>query len=145
MAWYALEIAKDGGTWLVTSPDFEELVTFGDTKQEAESRGLDAIEEAIAGRIADGEDIPAPRTDKPEGFHVELPLLVVLKAGLYTLMREEKKTRADLVRDLGWHREQVDRLFRLDHNSRIDQLEEAFRALGHPLRFNMSASTLEAA
>jgi len=49
------------------------------------------------------------------------------------------------VRDLGWHREQVDRLFRLDHNSRIDQLEEAFRALGHPLRFNLSAGTLEAA
>lgn len=137
MAWYTLNIQKDGGSWLVTSPDFEEVVTFGDTKQEAETRGLDAIEEAIAGRIADGEDIPAPSIEDPEGFRVELSLLVLLKAGLYMTMRAEKKTRADLVRDLGWHREQVDRLFRLDHNSRIDQLEEAFKALGHPLRFDM--------
>lgn len=145
MAWYTLDIREDGGTWLVTSPDFEELVTFGDTKQEAEARGLNAIEEAIAGRIADGEDIPLPRMDEPEGFRAELSLLVVLKAGLYMLMREKKQTRADLVRELGWHREQVDRLFRLDHNSRIDQLEEAYKALGHPLRFNLSAGTLEAA
>lgn len=145
MAWYTLDIRKDGGSWLVTSPDFEEVVTFGDTKQEAETRGLDAIEEAIAGRIADGEDIPVPRLKESEGFRVELPLLVVLKAGLYMLMRGENKTRADLVRDLGWHREQVDRLFRLDHNSRIDQLEEAYRALGHPLRFNIPTSQLEAA
>jgi antitoxin HicB len=145
MAWYTLDIRKDGGSWLVTSPDFEELVTFGDTKQEAETRALDAIEEAIAGRIADGEDIPAPQLEEPEGFRVELSLLVVLKAGLYMLMRGGNKTRADLVRDLGWHREQVDRLFRLDHNSRIDQLEEAYKALGHPLRFNMPTGELEAA
>lgn len=137
MAWYALDIRKDGDSWLVTSPDFEELVTFGETKQDAEARGLDAIEEAIAGRIADSEPIPPPKLEEPEGFRVELSLLVGLKAGLYMLMREEKKTRADLGRELGWHREQVDRLFRLDHNSRIDQLEEAFKALGHPLRFNM--------
>ena len=31
---------------------------------------------------------------------------------------------------LGWNRESVDRLFRLDHASRLDQLEAAFKALG---------------
>jgi antitoxin HicB len=35
------------------------------------------------------------------------------------------------MRRLGWRsRESVDRLFRLDHASRLDQIEAAFRALG---------------
>ena len=34
------------------------------------------------------------------------------------------------MRRLGWNREQVERLFKLDHNSRLDQLEAAFRAIG---------------
>jgi hypothetical protein len=43
-------------------------------------------------------------------------------------------TRADLMRALGRHREQVDRLFRLDHNSRLDAMDDAFKAVGVPLR-----------
>jgi len=35
------------------------------------------------------------------------------------------------------HREQVDRLFRLDHNSRLDQMENAFRAIDVPLRVDV--------
>jgi antitoxin HicB len=34
------------------------------------------------------------------------------------------------MRRLGWNRESVDHLFRLDHASRLDQLEAAFKALG---------------
>ena len=34
------------------------------------------------------------------------------------------------MRRLGWNRESVDRLFRLDHASRLDQIEAAFTALG---------------
>jgi Ni,Fe-hydrogenase maturation factor len=40
---------------------------------------------------------------------------------------------AELTRLLGWHREQVDRLFRLDHASRSDQIEEAFAALNQQI------------
>jgi antitoxin HicB len=31
---------------------------------------------------------------------------------------------------MGVHREQVDRLFRIDHKSRLDQIEAAAKALG---------------
>jgi antitoxin HicB len=44
-------------------------------------------------------------------------------------MRDAGVTRAELARRLGWHREQVDRLFRLDHASRIDRIEAAFEKL----------------
>jgi antitoxin HicB len=136
--WYELVFQPDGDTWLVTSPDFDELVTFGATQEEACRNGLNAIEEAIAARMADGEDIPYPLKDtKGKGRFIEVPAMVYLKSALYMIMRGEGLTRADLVRRLGWHREQVERLFRLDHQSKLDALEAAFKAVGTPLRFDV--------
>lgn len=138
MAWYELAIRPDGDSWLVTAPQFEEVVSYGATQEDACRNGRNAIEEAIASRIADGEDIPVPlRETSGKGRFVEVPALVLLKAGLYMIMRSKGWSRADLMRALNCKREHVDRLFRLDHNSRIDSLEEAFKALGHPLRFDM--------
>jgi len=64
--------------------------------------------------------------------------MVYLKSALYMVMREKGWTRADLMRALGCKREHVDRLFRLDHNSRLDSLEGAFRAMGVTLKFDIS-------
>ena len=71
--------------------------------------------------------------------------MVYLKSALYMIMREEGLTRADLMRRLGWQRERVDRLFRLDHNSKLDVLQEAFKALGVPLRIDVPFPTSHAA
>jgi len=49
------------------------------------------------------------------------------------VLRESDTTQAELSRRLGWHREKVDRLFRLDHASKLDRLEAAFRALQYEL------------
>lgn len=138
MAWYEVTLEPDGDSWLVTAPAFEEVATFGDDRDASLRNGLDAILQAIAGRIADGEAIPPPVVETPgKGVFVQVPLVVFLKSALYMTLREQGKTRADLMRMLGWHREQVDRLFRLDHNSTLDQLERAFAALGVPLRFDV--------
>jgi len=45
-------------------------------------------------------------------------------------MRALNVGKAALARRLGWHMPQVDRLLDLRHASRLDQLEQAFRALG---------------
>ncbi|HEX9906601.1 MAG TPA: type II toxin-antitoxin system HicB family antitoxin [Propylenella sp.] len=131
MSWYRVKIDIDGDTFMVTSPAFPEVTTFGDNIEDAMRHGRDAIEEAIAARISDGLPIPPPSASgKGKGYYIQLRALVLLKAGLYALCRSKKVSRSELARRLGWHREQVDRLFRLDHNSRIDQLEAAFAALG---------------
>jgi antitoxin HicB len=123
----------DNGTMLVTCPAFPELTTFGANEQDALDQALAAIEEAIAGRIGDGDPLPRPATDgerkRHKGPWVKLPLLISLKAQLHMAMRDAGVTRAELARRLGWHREQVDRLFRLDHASRIDRIEAAFEKL----------------
>ncbi|QKV18757.1 type II toxin-antitoxin system HicB family antitoxin [Oricola thermophila] len=141
--WYEVTLSmdelEDGTcTWLVTAPDFPEVTTYGDTQEEACRNGLKAIEEAIAARMADGEDVPPPLTEtNGKGRYVGLSALIFLKACLYMLCREQGITRAELARRLGRHRNSVDRLFILDHKSQLDQLEEAFAAIGHPLSFDI--------
>jgi len=136
MLTYLLETTPDdNGTLLVTCPVFPEVTTFGEDDAQARHNALAAIEEAIAARIDDGEPIPRPAGEaaikRHKGLSVKLPMMTSLKALLYMALLESGMTRAELARKLGWHREQVDRLFRLDHASRLDQIESAFKKLNH--------------
>lgn len=136
--WYNLDIQPDGETWMVTCPDFEEVVSFGETIPQACAHGRDAIEEAIAARMAHGEDLPSPPREKTAQYTVEMPMLVQLKSALYMILRTSGLTRADLQRLMKLkHREQVDRLLRLDHRTQIDTLLDAFRVLGQPVKIDI--------
>ena len=123
----------DNDTLLVTSPELPGLVTYGEDRAGALTHPVGALEELIASEIADSRDVPRPRGTtrlKRDEALVPLPALSALKLELYWAMRASKITRAELARRLSWNRESVDRLFRLDHASRLDQLEAAFSALG---------------
>ena len=54
----------DNGTLLVTCPDLPEVTTSGGDKSDALQHARDAIEEAIAARIAARADIPLPSTPR---------------------------------------------------------------------------------
>jgi antitoxin HicB len=139
MLGYRIKIEPDdNGTLLITCPALPEVTTFGEDEADAMRRAVGAIEEAIAARMADGEDIPEGHQRGPR--LVRLPALTVLKVELYRRLREAGMTRAELARRLGWKRESVDRLFRLDHASRLEQLEAAFGALGQAVSVSVHAA-----
>jgi antitoxin HicB len=130
--------ADDNGTLLVTCPVLPEVTTFGEDESDAIMHAIGAIEEVIAARMADGEDVPEGHQRGPH--LVRLPALTVLKVELYRQLRQSGITRAELARRLGWKRESVDRLFRLDHASRLQQLEAAFAALGRSVSVSVHAA-----
>jgi antitoxin HicB len=135
MSLYPIQVMKDdNGTLFITCPALPEVTTFADSPSEVDRRAKDAIEEAIAARIADGRDVPAPMQQSPARMQdvlkaVELTTQVFLKVSLYRELADAHITRAELSRKLDWKREQVDRLFRLNHATRLDQYDAAFRAL----------------
>ena len=51
-------IEDDNDTYFVVSPDFPELNTYGENKDDALQHAVDAFEEAIAGRIAKTSHLP---------------------------------------------------------------------------------------
>ena len=122
----------DNETLLVTCPDLPEVTTFGEDEDDALQRAGDAIEEALAARMARHEPIPSPsplRGRKAAG----LPPLTVAKVGLYQAMREAGIGKAELGRRLGWHGPQIDRLLDLRHRSKIERIDQALRAVGKVL------------
>jgi antitoxin HicB len=133
---YLIKLEPDDGTLLVTCPELPEVTTFGKDEEDAIAHARDAIEEALAARIAYGQDIPEP---KATGRHrAALSLQAQTKVQLYWALKEAGISRAELMRRLGWKRESVDRLFRLDHATRMDQYDAAFRALNRKVEVSVS-------
>ena len=127
MLCYTITLEEDDDTLLVTSPDFSELTTFGEDRDEALERAVDALEEAVAARIHDRRDIPMP---SPGEITVQLPTLTAVKVILYQGMRDQNIGKAKLARRLGWHLPQVDRVLNVNHHSRLDQMDAALGAIG---------------
>src|SRR5437867_6945460 len=140
----------DNRTLLVTCPDLPEVTTWGEDEEDALRRAADAIEEALAARIAHREPIPEPSKavaparrrklklaiaakSQPPQRMTELPALTVAKVALYRATHDAGITKAELGRRLGCHAPQIDRLFDLRHRSKIEQIDQALHALGKRL------------
>ena len=134
---YPIVLDDDDGAVLATSPDFPELTTFGDDREEALARAVHALEEAIAARIHDRKDIPEPSRG---AAYVVLPTLTSVKVMLYQGMREQGVGKAELARRLGWHMPQVDRVLDVEHRSRLDQMDAALGAIGRRLHVTAAAA-----
>ena len=127
---YPIVIERDDNeTLLVTCPDLPEVTTFGEDEEDALRRAGDAIEEALAARIARRENLPSPSPLHGRKAAV-LPPLTVAKIGLYQAMRAAGIGKAELGRRLGWHGPQIDRLLDLNHHSKIEHIDRALRAVG---------------
>lgn len=63
---YAVKLTadKNDGGYVVTCRDLPEVITQGETIEDAAAEAADALEEAIAARIDDGREIPAPSAAK---------------------------------------------------------------------------------
>ena len=131
---YPVILKRDtNGTMRVEFPDVPEAHTFGEDVDEALMQAVDALESALSLYIDARRDIPQPSPVQPRGKAVVLPALAEAKIALYTAMRNAKVGKAELARRLNCHLPQVDRLLDLNHASRFDQLEAAFRILGKRL------------
>src|SRR5947207_6736302 len=127
----------DNGTLLVTCPDLPEMTTWGEDGDDALRHAADAIEEALAARIAHRDNIPEPSATRGRPVP-SLPPLTDAKVALYRAVLGASISKAELGRRLGWHAPQIDRLFDLNHHSRLEQIDQALRALGKRLVVGVS-------
>ena len=138
MIFYRVKLSEDEGTVLVTSPDFPELITYGEGREDALSYAVGAFSEAIAARMAHHEPIPAPSKGRPSDPRVALRLQTALKMRLYQSMHSKGVRKAELARKMKLHRQEIDRLLNLNHATSLDKIEKAFAALGKTLDIAVS-------
>lgn len=122
---YPVNVEKDSdGQFLITFPDFPEAATGGETLAEALAEANDCVEEALAIRIVQGEDIPLPSA--PSGLPVAFPGPVMeAKTVLYAALRMDGPSKSDLAIALGISEREVGRMLDPKQATPIDRLEEA--------------------
>jgi antitoxin HicB len=125
--------AKKGG-FVVTFPDFQWGVTQGETEAEAMEMAEDALICIIEETIRQHKDLPRPSRLRGKKYReVAVPALADAKIQLYNSMRAGRIQKAELARRIGIPRQQIERLLDLQHSSRLEHIEAAFRALNKRL------------
>jgi antitoxin HicB len=137
---YRVTLEDDEGTVLVKSPDFPEVITFGETREAALSYAVGAFREAIAGRIHYKEPIPNPSKIRVKDNFITLPLQTEMKIRVYESMRESGTKKADLARKMKVHRQEIERLLDFEHATSLNKLESAFSAMGKTLKIEVADS-----
>ena len=138
IAYLVILTPDDNGTFLITSPDFPELTSFGETIEESLVRARGALLEAIEARIHDREQIPPPSTGK---HLVTLPAQAAIKILLYQALESEGMRKSELARRMNIPRQEVDRMLDLNHGTALPKMEHAFAVLGRQLRVSISPRT----
>ena len=126
-------LPEDGGQFTVRFPDLPEAITFGEDHDDAVVEAADCLEEAIAGRITDGLELPRPSRIKGGQVAVSLSGSMAAKAALCLSLREAGITRRELALRLGVDEREVRRMLDPRHPTKLPRIEQALAVLGKRL------------
>jgi antitoxin HicB len=124
---------EEPGVLVVTFRDVPEAITQGNGKKDAVWQAADCLEEAIAGRIADGREIPKASRPARGEQPIPVPAPMAAKAALYLAMRQARLTNAQLARKLGCDEREVRRMLDPRHATKLPRIKAALDALGKRL------------
>lgn len=130
--------AKEGG-FVVTCRDLPEVITQGDSREDALAQAIDALDEAFAARMKAGEDFPLPRVARRGEVLAAPPAESVAKAALYVAMREANVSKVEMAKRLGVDEKEVRRLLDPHHPSKLPRIAQAIELLGKRLVIELSA------
>lgn len=137
---YAVKLTPDkrDGGYVVTCRDMPEVITQGDTVEEAMVEAADALEEAVAGRIDDKRDIPVPTAKKRGERIVSVPPSMALKAAVYLAVRDAGISNSELARRLRLDEKEARRILDPHHPTKLPRIEAALAALGRQVRMELA-------
>ena len=127
------ERGNKAGVLVITFRDLPEAITQGNGEKDALWQAGDCLEEAIAGRIADGRQIPKARRAARGERMIPVPAPMAAKAALYLAMREAGITNVQLARKLGCDEKEVRRMLDPRHPTKLPRIKEALDVLGKRL------------
>jgi antitoxin HicB len=115
---------------VVTCRDLPEAITQGETVDDALAEAADALEEAGAARIDDGEVIPAPSHAKRGERMVSVPPSMALKAAVYLAVQQAGISNSELARRMKVDEKEARRILDPHHPTKLPRIEEALSVLG---------------
>ncbi|TRZ91126.1 MAG: type II toxin-antitoxin system HicB family antitoxin [Rhodocyclaceae bacterium] len=127
-----LTAAEEGG-YVVTCRDLPQLITQGDTEQDALEQATDAMDEVFAAYMLESIEFPEPSKAKRREHLVAPPAETMAKAALFVAMREAGISKLQLARRLGVDEKEVRRLLDPHYGSKLPRIAQAIGVLGQRL------------
>ena len=127
-----LSPAEEGG-YVVTCRDLPELITQGESVEEALEQATDAMDEVFATYLTEGLDFPEPSKARRREHMVAPPPETVAKAALYVAMRRAGISKVQLAKRLGVDEKEVRRLLDPHYGSKLPRIAKAISVLGQRL------------
>ena len=121
------------GVLVITFRDVPEAITQGKGEKDALWQAADCLEEAIAGRIDGGREIPKASKGARGERLIPVPAQMAAKAALYLAMKEAGITNAQLARKLGCDEKEVRRMLDPRHPTKLPRIKEALDVFGKRL------------
>ncbi len=118
---------------VVSFRDVPHCHTSGEDVAEALVEAADALEEAIAGCIVDGDEIPTPSPPLPGERLIAVHADTAAKAALAVAFRASGLTQADLARRLGVDDKVVRGMLDPRHGTPVSRVNDALQVLGQEL------------
>lgn len=137
---FGVRVTHEHGDHVVLVRDLPEVVTSGESLDEALALAADAIEVAVAGRMEDDMDLPEPTAVRKGEHVVPLPAQMAAKASVYAAWKKARLSKTELARRLERNETEVRRILNPRHGTKLDQLDEAARALGGRLSIGFEPS-----
>ena len=138
-AYAVLLTPEPAGGFLVSCPDFPELLTEGQDRLDAVEQATDALEEVFAARIRRGDEIPEPSTllEDANAVVIRVPPIMAAKAALAIALRQTGMSQTALARKLGLDEKEVRRLLDPHHASKLARLQAALSALNRDVELRV--------
>ena len=127
------ERGEKPGVLVITFRDLPEAISQGKGEKDAVWQAADCLEEVIAGRIADGREVPKPSKAGRLERLIPVPAPMAAKAALYVAIRESGMSNVQLARKLGCHEREIRRMLDPRHPTKLPRIKETLDVLGKRL------------
>ncbi len=121
---------EDGWGFVVSFPDIYGANAGGKTFKESIILAEDCMVVALSAYIDLGHELPAPSPFQDGQELLTVQPVIAAQLDLYTAMREQGISRADLAQRLDVSSDDADRLLSLDYCTPIAEVIKALRSLG---------------
>ena len=121
---------ENGEGFVVTFPDIAEAITGSFTFRDSLILAEDCLVVALEGYIVSERKLPTPSPYQDGQELLTVQPVIAAQLDLYTAMREQGISRADLAERLGVSSDAVDKLLSLDYSTPIAEVIKALRTLG---------------
>jgi antitoxin HicB len=127
------DVVNFSAGYSVKFPDVYGANTCGDSWEEAIEMAEECLGLALGFSVRANEDLPTPSPARDGQVLIPVPFLVAAKLTIYTAMREQGITYADMASKLSLDEDAVRKLVDPRYRTHVSQIERALRVVGRAL------------